>query len=112
MPGVWWSAHRDSGSIGFLAVEQLRLERRDYPSGAVRFFLPPHLSGLPNLRKPTAFDGMFFRKFVSASGVWGIIPDGEAADNGIREGVSKTFVEVTSTTAIYIPPVPKEKPRA
>jgi hypothetical protein len=108
VPGVWWSAHHDSGNIGFMVVEQLRLERKDYPSGAVRFFLPPQFAGLPNLRKPTAFDGMLFRKFAASPGsVWGIIPEDEAEGAGIREGVSKTFVEVSSTTALFVPPGPR-----
>jgi hypothetical protein len=111
VPGTWWSAHHDSGNIGLMAVERLRLERKDYPSGAVRFLLPPEAAALPDLRKPTAFDGMFFRKFAAAPGsVWGIIPVADADAAGIREGVSKRYVDVSATTAVYVPVGPREEP--
>jgi hypothetical protein len=111
VPGVWWSARRDSGNIGLMAVEELRLERKDYPEGAVRFFLPAAGAALPDLRKPTAFDGMFFRKFVPAPGsVWGIVPTANAEAAGIREGVSKRYVDVSATTAVYVPVGPREEP--
>jgi hypothetical protein len=111
VPGTWWSAHHDSGNIGLMAVERLRLERRDYPSGAVRFLLSPDAAGMPDLRKPTAFDGMFFRKFAPAPGsVWGIIPVAGANAAGIREGVSKRYVDVSATTAVYVPLGPREEP--
>jgi len=103
VPGVWWSAHRDSGGIGEMAVKQLRLRREDYPSGAARFFLPKSEATLPNLRKPTAFDGMFFRKYIaSPASAWGIIPDPDAAKAGIREGVSKKDVDVHRTVVTFV----------
>lgn len=103
VPGVWWSAHQDSGGIGEKAVKQLRLRREDYPSGAARFFLPQSEVALPNLRKPTAFDGMFFRKYVASPGsVWGIIPDEDASTAGIREGVSKNYIDVHRTAVTFV----------
>jgi hypothetical protein len=103
VPGIWWSAHRDSGGIGEKAVKQLRLRHEDYPSGAARFFLPKSEAALPKLRKPTAFDGMFFRKYVaSPASVWGIIPDEDASKAGIREGVSKNDVDIRRTVATFV----------
>jgi hypothetical protein len=103
VPGVWWSAHRDSGGVGEMAVKQLRLGRQDYPAGAGRFVLPKSEAALPDLRKPTAFDGMFFRKYVSSpTSVWGIIPDEEASKAGIREGVSKNHVDIHRTVVTFV----------
>jgi hypothetical protein len=103
VPGVWWSAHRDSGGIGELAVTQLRLSPEDYPSGAARFFLPKSEAAAPDLRKPTAFDGMFFRKYVtSTTSAWGIIPDQDASKAGIREGVSKNQVDIHRTVVKFV----------
>jgi hypothetical protein len=111
VPGTWWSAHSDSGNIGLMAVERLRLERTKYPRGSVRFVLPPEAAAVPDLRKPTAFDGMFFRKFVPAPGsVWGIVPVAGTDAAGIREGVAKGYVDVSVTTAVYVPVGPKEEP--
>jgi hypothetical protein len=94
-----------------MAVERLRLERKDYPRGSVRFHLAPEAAALPDLRKPTAFDGMFFRKFVSSPGnVWGIVPVAGAETVGIREGVSKRYIDVSATTAVYVPIGPREEP--
>jgi hypothetical protein len=103
VPGVWWSAHRDAAGIGEMAVRQLRLGPEDYPSGAARFFLPKSEAAAPGLRKPTAFDGMFFRKYVtSPASVWGIIPDDDAAKAGIREGVSKNSVDIHRTVVMFV----------
>ena len=103
VPGVWWSAHRDSGGIGEMAVKQLRLRREDYPTGAARIFLPKSEAAAPGLRKPTAFDGMFFRKYVtSPASMWGIIPDEDAAKAGIREGVSKNRVDIRRTVVMFV----------
>jgi hypothetical protein len=111
VPGTWWSAHYDSGIIGLMAVEQLRLERKDYPRGSVRFLLAPERAAMPDLRKPTAFDGMFFRKFAPAPGsVWGIVPVAGAEAAGIREGISKRYVDVSATTAMYVPVGAREEP--
>ena len=86
-----------------MAVKQLRLRREDYPSGAARFLLPKSEAALPRLRKPTAFDGMFFRKYVASPGsAWGIIPDKDAAKAGIREGVSKNVVDVHRTVVTFV----------
>jgi hypothetical protein len=94
-----------------MAVERLRLERTEYPRGSVRFVLPPEAAAVPDLRKPTAFDGMFFRKFVPAPGsVWGIVPVAGADAAGIREGVAKGYVDVSVTTAVYVPVGPREEP--
>jgi hypothetical protein len=94
-----------------MAVERLRLERKDYPGGSVRFVLPVDAAALPDLRKPTAFDGMFFRKFSPAPGsVWGIVPVARAEAAGIREGVSKRYVDVSATTAVFVPMGTREEP--
>jgi hypothetical protein len=54
---------------------------------------------------------MFFRKFVPAAGsVWGIVPVAGAETAGIREGISKHYVDVSATTAVYVPLGPREEP--
>jgi hypothetical protein len=54
---------------------------------------------------------MFFRKFVPAPGsVWGIVPVAGTDAAGIREGVAKRYVDVSATTAVYVPVGPGEEP--
>jgi hypothetical protein len=107
VPGHFWSAFRDAAGAGEVALKHMRLEPKDYPRGAVRFVLPKEHAAIPELHKPTAFDGMFFPKWAATESnlKWGVVPPHEASRAGIREGVSKTLVPVSSTILHeYVPP--------
>ena len=107
VPGHFWSAFRDAVGAGELALKHMRLEPKDYPKGAISFVLPKENAAIPELHKPTAFDGMFFPKWAAAESslTWGVVPPHEATKAGIREGVSKTFVPISSTILHeYVPP--------
>jgi hypothetical protein len=107
VPGHFWSAFRDAVGAGELALKHMRLEPRDYPKGAIRFVVPKEHSAIPELHKPTAFDGMFFPKWAATEpGLkWGVVPPHEASKAGIREGVSKTLVPISKTILHeYVPP--------
>jgi hypothetical protein len=107
VPGHFWSAFRDAVGAGELALKHMRLEPTDYPKGAIRFVVPKEHAAIPELYKPTAFDGMFFPKWAvtESSLKWGVVPPHEASKAGIREGVSRTLVPVSSTILHeYVPP--------
>jgi hypothetical protein len=107
VPGHFWSARRDSVGAGELALKHMRLQPQDYPKGAISFVLPKQGASIPELHKPTAFDGMFFPKWAPAepSLRWGLVPPHEALKAGIKEGVSRTPVPVSSTILHeYVPP--------
>jgi hypothetical protein len=107
VPGHFWSAFRDAVGAGELALKHLRLEPKDYPKGAISFVVPKEHAAIPELHKPTAFDGMFFPKWAATeSGLkWGVVPPHEASKAGIREGVSRTLVPISSTILHeYVPP--------
>jgi hypothetical protein len=107
VPGHFWSARRDSVGAGELALKHMRLQPKDYPKGAISFVLPKEGASIPELHKPTAFDGMFFPKWAPAepSLRWGLVPSHEALKAGIKEGVSRTPVPVSSTILHeYVPP--------
>jgi hypothetical protein len=107
VPGHFWSAFRDAVGAGELALKHMRLEPRDYPKGAIRFVVPKEHAAIPELHKPTAFDGMFFPKWAATEpGLkWGVVPPHEASKAGIREGVSKTLVPISKTILHeYVPP--------
>jgi hypothetical protein len=85
----------------------MRLQPDDYPKGAIRFVLPKESASIPDLHKPTAFDGMFFPKWAGTEPrlTWGLVPPHEASKAGIREGVSRTLVPISSTILHeYVPP--------
>jgi hypothetical protein len=107
IPGHFWSAYRDAVGAGELALKHMRLQPKDYPRGAIRFVLPKEAASIPELHKPTAFDGMFFPKWSATepSLRWGLVPPHEASKAGIKEGVSRTLVPVSSTIHHeYVPP--------
>ena len=107
VPGHFWSAFRDAVGAGELALKHMRLQPKDYPRGAIRFVLPKEGAAIPELHKPTAFDGMFFPKWAATEPrlKWGLVPPHEASRAGIREGVSRTQVPISSTILHeYVPP--------
>jgi len=107
VPGHFWSARRDSVGAGELALKHMRLQPKDYPKGAISFVLPKEAASIPELHKPTAFDGMFFPKWAPSepSLKWGLVPPHEALKAGIKEGVSRTPVPISSTILHeYVPP--------
>jgi hypothetical protein len=107
VPGRFWSAYRDAAGAGELALKHMRLQPNDYPKGAIRFVLPKEAASIPELHKPTAFDGMFFPKWAPTepSLKWGVVPPHEASKAGIKEGVSRTPVPISSTILHeYVPP--------
>jgi hypothetical protein len=107
VPGHFWSAYRDAVGAGELALKHMRLQPDDYPKGAIRFVLPKESASIPDLHKPTAFDGMFFPKWAGTEPrlTWGLVPPHEASKAGIREGVSRTLVPISSTILHeYVPP--------
>jgi hypothetical protein len=107
VPGHFWSARRDAVGAGELALKHMRLQPSDYPKGAISFVLPKEAASIPELHKPTAFDGMFFPKWAPSepSFKWGLVPPHEALKAGIKEGVSRTQVPISSTILHeYVPP--------
>ena len=107
VPGHFWSAYRDAVGAGELALKHMRLQAKDYPKGAIAFVLPKEAASIPELHKPTAFDGMFFPKWAATepSFKWGLVPPHEASKAGIKEGVSRTLVPISSTIQHeYVPP--------
>jgi hypothetical protein len=107
VPGHFWSAFRDAVGAGELALKHMRLQPKDYPKGAIRFVVPTEHAAIPELHKPTAFDGLFFPKWAATESnlKWGVVPPHEASKAGIREGVSRTLVPISSTILHeYFPP--------
>jgi hypothetical protein len=106
VPGKFWSARTDAEGVGEFKIEHLRLEPKDYPLGAIRFMLPKEAAALPDLRRPTAFDGMLFPKWLPAAPLlkWGIVPPLEASKSGIKEGVAKRAIEIRHTAMpLFVP---------
>src|SRR5260370_26640148 len=105
--GRFWSARKDGEGVGELAVEHLRLDPQAYPIGAIRFMLPKEAASLPDLRRPTAFDGMLFPKWAAPEShllKWGIVPPVAGLKSGIREGVTKKKVPIKETgRPIFVP---------
>jgi hypothetical protein len=106
VPGRFWSARIDAEGVGEFKIEHLRLEPTDYPVGAIRFMLRKEAAGLPDLRRPTAFDGMLFPKWAPASPLlkWGVVPALEASKSGIKEGVAKNVIHIQDTAMpLFVP---------
>jgi hypothetical protein len=105
--GRFWSARKDAEGVGELAVRHLRLDPQAYPIGAIRFMLPKEAASLPDLRRPTAFDGMLFPKWAAPEShllKWGIVPPVAGLKSGIREGVTTKKIPIKETgTPIFVP---------
>jgi hypothetical protein len=107
IPGRFWSARIDAEGVGEFKIEHLRLEPKDYPVGAIRFMVPKEAAALPDLRRPTAFDGMLFPKWSPAESpllTWGVIPPLEASKSGIKEGVANKAIQIGHTALpLFVP---------
>ena len=93
----WSERYHGNGLMIAKHVEHLRLDKADYPSGAVRIVLPEAQADVTVFHKPTAFDGMPHKGWTAPDplSVWGAIRTENAPD--VREAVSEP-VSVSSTT--------------
>jgi len=96
---AWWAPRGEQkGNTMAELIEELALNPATYPGGCVRATVGPEAAAMAGFKKPTGFDGIYFKEWVPApSSPWGI------TGGGSLEGVAPKIALSQATQLEFLP---------